>query len=114
MRRAFGALVTVLAVLAAGSSGGVTFAAPSTQPASDVLDFDTPTQKAFDLHRAHANGEVSPDRLVVVYDRPSSTSDPQRTQVRQVAAAQVLHASRNLRRDVLRVSGANAAVVAQH
>src|SRR5262249_5641566 len=109
MRRAIGALLAVMVIL--GSASSIAIATPQT--VDDAVDHDTPAQKLSDLRRAQANASVSPDRVVVVYDRPTDTNAPERGRIRQQAGAQLLHASRVLQRDVLRVPGGNAAAVAQ-
>jgi thermitase len=109
MRRAIGALLVVVIVL--GSASGIADATP--QVADDAVDHDTPTLKLSDLRRAQANGDVSPDRVVVAYDHQSDINSAERTQVRLQAAAQLLHASRILQRDILRVPNGDASAIAQ-
>ncbi len=113
MRLAIGTALAVLTALVIGTSGGVSFAAQAVPAPEDALDLDTPAQKASDLQRARAHGDISPDRIVVVYDTASQTNAPERIQARQAVAGQLVKASRALRRDVLRISGGNAALVAQ-
>src|SRR4029453_1312104 len=108
MRRLVGAVLVVLA-LSFGASGTLPIFAATDQ----VVDNDTPGQKLGDLRRAELNGQVPPDRVVVVYDQATDTAAPERLSVRQSAAAQVVHASRALKRDVLRVASGDASAVAQ-
>lgn len=112
MRRAACALLAVLA-LTFGVSGTYPIFAAALQPVDEVVDRDTPAQKTGDLQRARANGRVSPDRIVVVYERATDTSATERVQARQAAAAQVLQSSKVLQRDVLRISTGDAMTVAQ-
>jgi thermitase len=112
MGRAFGVLLGIQLILT-GASGGIPTATATSQSADEVVDQDTPAQKVIDVGRAHANGDVSPDRLVVVYDPTVDVNAPERTRVRQSVAGMLLHASRALRRDVLRAPNGDAAVVAQ-
>src|SRR5262245_58892019 len=109
MRRAIGALLVVVMVL--GTASGIAVTTP--QVADDTVDHDAPTLKLSDLRRAQANGDVSPDRVVVAYDHQSDINSAERTQVRLQAAAQLLHASRVLQRDILRVPSGDAPAVAQ-
>jgi len=107
-RRALAVLVFLLLV---GSLAPLSSSVAAFAQADDTIDQDEPVQKAADLVHARANGDVSPDRLIVVYDRPSATQDPMRQAVRQRLGARLLQASRSLQRDVLRVQ--NGAAVAQ-
>lgn len=86
---------------------------PAARAGSDDIDREDPTEKAVDLQRAEANGNVSPDRLVVVYQQATAPTDPEREQARRVAGGKLLKANRELRRDVLRVPNGDAATVAQ-
>src|SRR4051794_11307369 len=70
--------------------------------AADNIDHDTVSEKLVDLQRAQANGGASLDRLVVVFANQSDTDAAERVQVRNQLGGQVLHASRALKRDVLR------------
>src|SRR5947209_18768839 len=93
-RRAFLGLLALL--LVAGS-----FIPLSTQAlaqSDEQIDRDDPLQKSTDLVRARANHDVSPDRLIVVYQQATGTQDAQRQRVRQQVGAQVLNASRTLQR----------------
>jgi thermitase len=74
---------------------------------------DDPTQKAGDLQRALARGGVSPDRLVVVYDLATPPGDTVRLNVRRQVGGQLLQADSAVGRDVIRVQGDSADVVAQ-
>jgi thermitase len=100
--------VLVVLALSFGASGTL----PSFAAADQVVDNDSAGQKLSDLRRALNNGRVSPDRVVVVYDRATDTDAAERVAVRQSAAAQVVNASRSLQRDVLRVSAGDADAVA--
>src|SRR6266540_1022378 len=113
MRRAVAAVLAVLALLL-GASGTLPLFAAVVQPVDQVIDRDVPAQKLVDMQRARTNGAISPDRLIIVYERATDTGAPERLQARQAAgAAQVLHVSRVLQRDVLRVANGDAALVAQ-
>ena len=91
----------------------VAHATASAADVEDSIDLETPAEKAADLARARANGNRSPDRLVVVYQRPTRVDDPERVRVRQQAGARVLTANRTLQRDVLRVPNGAAEAIAQ-
>jgi thermitase len=103
MRPAFGVLLAVVALSV--SVPGAT--------ADQVLDLEVPSQKASDLLRARSHGNVSPDRVVVLYERATDLNDAERLQARQSVGAQLVSASRALRRDVLRVPAGDAAAVAE-
>lgn len=98
-------------LLLVGSLTPLSASAPALAQADESIDQDEVAQKAVDLVRARANGDVSPDRLIVVYDSATGVQDPLRQQVRNQLGARVLQASRNLHRDVLRVP--NGAAEAQ-
>lgn len=90
---------------------------PAPRPAfaeqDDKIDQEDPAEKAADLIRARANGDKSPDRLVVVYDRATATDDPERERVRQSIGGKLLKASKLIKRDLIRVRNGDAEAVAQ-
>jgi subtilisin family serine protease len=79
----------------------------------EQIERDDSAQKSVDLSRARANHDISPDRLVVVYQRATGVSDPERLVARQRSGGQVLQASRGLQRDVLRVANGAAESMAR-
>ncbi len=75
---------------------------------------EDPAEKAADLARARQNGDLSPDRLVVVYAQGAREANhPSRVNVRQQAGARLLRADTDIAQDVLRVPNGNASGVAQ-
>src|SRR5262249_37284166 len=97
------AVLTTIAIVSTAFSVNV-FAGDESIERDDI------NQKRADLSRARANGDVSPDRVVVVYSSSLPVEDPTRQQVRQHLSGQLLQSSRTLRRDVLHVSGNAAAI----
>ncbi len=97
-----GSLLLVLSLLSP-------LAARTALADGDSIDQEDAAEKAADLSRAKANGDVSPDRLVIVYERPSSPSDPERARVRSRVGGRLVRADRVLARDVVRVSDGRAA-----
>jgi thermitase len=73
---------------------------------------DDRAQKKADLSHALANGGVSPDRLIVVYERGISLSDVRRATARQRAGGLLLHTDGVVPRDVIRVPNGDATAVA--
>lgn len=107
--------VLVIAALAVSGLG----VAADARPLDTRQDVDPPTtadsllERTRDLLQARANGGVSPNRVVVVYDSSPSTGDPIRQQVRQRVNAILIRAQAGLGQDVLRVPGAAAAIAQQ-
>lgn len=75
----------------------------------DSIDREDAGEKATDLLRAKANGDISPDRLVIVYERATSPNDPERSRVRARVGGKLLKADRAIARDVIRVTKGEAA-----
>jgi thermitase len=69
--------------------------------------------EAADLARAVANGGISPDRVVVLYERGVSAAATVRTQARRLAGGDLLLTDSSLPRDVLRVPNGNASAIAR-
>ncbi len=99
----------VLASVLALSSHTAQAAGPSDR--GDINSEDQ-NEKTSDRARARSNGDVSPDRLVVVYASESAVDDSTRARVRQESGGKLLTASSPLRRDIIRVQNGDAAQVA--
>src|SRR5688572_2010036 len=76
------------AVFALTSMGlGFGTLAPAQAQSDEVISDDNLAERSVDLERAGRNHGISPDRIVVLYDRQSSpTVDPDRLRVRQYVA----------------------------
>ena len=99
----------VLASLLVLPSHTAQAAGPSDR--SDINQEDQ-NEKTSDRARARSNGDVSPDRLVVVYASESAVDDSTRARARQESGGKLLTASSPLRRDIIRVQNGDAAQVA--
>ena len=88
-----------------GASASFAQSAPSNDDAG---------QKAADLLRARAAGDVSPDRVVVVYRATASASDAARTTLRQQLGARLLRSDPHGTHEVVRAPAANATSLAAH
>ncbi|MBV9595213.1 MAG: S8 family serine peptidase, partial [Chloroflexi bacterium] len=73
---------------------------------------DDPAQKVIDLQRAKRAADVSPDRLIIVYDAAGTADSVARARLRQSVRAQLLRSDHGGSREVVRVLSANAAAVA--
>src|SRR5688572_24094977 len=71
-----------------------------------------PAEKEHDLERARRNGGTSPNRLVVVYAPGVGLDHADRVRARQRAGGRLLWAGADLRQDVVRLAGDDAAAVA--
>ena len=103
------AAMLVLASLLVLPSHTAQAAGPSDR--SDINQEDQ-NEKTSDRARARSNGDVSPDRLVVVYASESAVDDSTRARARQESGGKLLTASSPLRRDIIRVQNGDAAQVA--